>query len=71
MPIPRFVDPETGEKYDISLVCPKCHWAVVKDTVTEKWDTCRSCEEKGLETRKYNYGHISETKPQNLIGGRR
>lgn len=59
MPIPRFTDPKSSERYDVSLVCPKCHWAIAKDSITEKWDTCRSCGSAGLLTRRYNYGQVA------------
>jgi hypothetical protein len=51
MPIPRFKDDEG--RYDIYLFCKKCGWAVTKDRVTEHWDTCRSCGNTRLVTRKY------------------
>lgn len=55
MPIPRYSDPKTGTKFDISLVCPKCHWAIIKDRLTADWKECRQCGHKGLETKRYDY----------------
>lgn len=54
--IPRFVDKKTNMRYDVSLVCTKCGWAVIKDSITEKWDECGSCHQTGLETRRHEYG---------------
>lgn len=39
MPIPRYRDAD-GD-YDVSLCCPKCHWAIAKDRVTSQWKQCR------------------------------
>jgi hypothetical protein len=59
MPIPRYIDSD-GTKYDIFLVCPKCGWAIAKDTITCHWQNCPLCEKEGrppsrLITRRYSY----------------
>lgn len=53
MPIPRFKDKDGG--YDICLFCEKCGWAIVKDTLTQNWTTCRSCGNDHLVTLKNYY----------------
>lgn len=50
--LPRFED-EKG-KYDVSLCCPKCGWAIIKDSITKSCTKCLACGSKSV-TRKYYY----------------
>ena len=50
--IPRFI--EQGIPYEIILYCPQCHWAIPKDRITEKWQTCRRCGDR-VVTRREDY----------------
>lgn len=52
MPIPRYED-EKG-RYEIVLFCPKCAYAVVKDSYTENRTECPLCG-GDLETRRVDY----------------
>jgi len=52
--IPRYVDERTGERFDITLQCPKCGWAIIYDRVTKNWNKCRLCKAP-LERERVNY----------------
>ena len=63
MPIPRYRD-EKG-RYEIILFCPKCAWAITKDSFTENWTQCRLCG-GDLETRRVDYSRQAPS-PQEEI----
>lgn len=60
MPIPRFI--EQGVPYEIYLFCPKCAWAITKDSITENWTICRNrdCGSR-LVTRRIDYPSLKDS----------
>jgi len=53
MPIPRYND-DKG-RYDISLSCPKCGYAVAKGRQTMSQTKCRLCGAE-MATKRIDYG---------------
>jgi len=53
MPIPRYKD--NKGRYEISLFCSKCGYAVVKGRHTMPRTQCRLCGET-MQTRRTDYG---------------
>ncbi len=64
MPIPRYVD-DKGIPYDVSLFCPKCGWAVIKDRITANWTSCRYCGSEHLDSIKSYYPNSPVPKSNN------